>query len=104
MGDVVNFARPESDAEPWQVYAGVRDGSRVVFTVFDEAANADLQAGDKNAPPRLHVTMTPATARHWARTLLTGADAIDDPANLPPELLEAIRKAGAAEPVGGNDD
>lgn len=102
MGDVVKFARPESDADAWQPYAGVRDGRRVVFAAFKPERNAELLAGDSEATPELHVTMSPATARHWAKTLLMAADAIEDPGSLPPELGKAI--LAAVRPATGDQD
>lgn len=83
MGAVLKFARPEPDAEDWQPYAGIRDGKQVVFALFKPERNAELLAGDTEAAPELHVTLSPAAARHWAETLLVASAAIEAPESLP---------------------
>lgn len=91
MGDVIDFACPESDADAWTAYGGCRDGERVIFALFDEAANARLRDGDQTVQPQLYATMTAAKARRIAETLLIASISVEPPDDLPPEVNARIR-------------
>lgn len=91
MGEPMNDARPEIDADAWTPYGGDRDGERVIFLLFDEAANARLRKGDQSVEPELYVTMSPAAARQWAQTLLIASIKVEAPEDLPEEINAKIR-------------